>query len=92
MAKCGKLYADEVYERRGPEIYDRIVKPSVRPEDKGKFCAIDIDTEDYEIDANDYQACEKLLARHPNAQICLFRVGHWAAYTWGWHGSTEIQE
>ena len=92
MARCGKLYPDEVYERRGQEIYDRVVKPKVRAEDKGKFCAIDIDSEDFEINANDYMAGENLLARHPDAQIWLMRVGHRAAYTWGWHGSTEIEE
>jgi hypothetical protein len=92
MARCGKLYVDEVYETRGQEIYNRVVKPKVRPEDKGKFCAIDIDSEDYEINANDYAATENLLARYPDAQIWLMRVGHWAAYTWGWHGSTEIEE
>ena len=92
MARCGKLYPDEGYGRRGQEIYERVVKPKVRPEDKGLFCAIDIDSEDYEINADDYTATENLLGRHPDAQIWLMRVGHWAAYRWGWHGSTEIEE
>ena len=92
MAERNPRYSGEEFARRGQEIYDRVIKPKVQPEQKGLFCAIDIETEDYEIDANDYLAGEKLLVRKPDAQIWLMRVGHWAAYTWGWHGSTEIEE
>jgi hypothetical protein len=66
--------ADEA--RRGQETFDRVVKPKLRPEDDGKFVAVDIDSGDYEIDADDYQATHRLLARLPGARIWLLRAGH----------------
>ncbi len=35
--------------RRGQEAFDRFVKPKLRPEDDGKFVAIDILSGSYEI-------------------------------------------
>ena len=33
----------------GGDIFDRQVRPALRPEDDGKFIAIDVETADYEI-------------------------------------------
>ena len=40
----------------GGEIFNRQVWPVLRPEDDGKFVAIDVETGDYEIDEDDYAA------------------------------------
>src|SRR5438105_3277073 len=40
----------------GGAIFDQRVRPSLRPDDNGKFVAIDVDSGDYEIDADDYAA------------------------------------
>ena len=66
--------------RLGSEILDRRVKPSLRPEDDGKFVAIDVQSEDHEIDEDDYAAVSRLLARTPAADVWLGRVGQPAAY------------
>ena len=42
--------------RLGGDIFDRQVRPALRPEDEGKFVAIDVDTGDYETDEDDYSA------------------------------------
>jgi hypothetical protein len=44
--------------------------------DKGKFIAIDIETSEYEIDADMMAASHRLHARIANAQVWLMRVGH----------------
>ena len=75
-----KRYPPEEYARRGQEIYDRVVRPRLLPEDRDRFVAIDIDSDDYEINKDDYTATATLLARRPNAHIWLMRVGHRAAY------------
>ena len=77
------LFSSEEYCRRGNEIYDRDVRPCLRPDDDGKFAAIDIVTRGYEIHVDDYTATEHLLACLPEAQIWLVRVGHKAAYRIG---------
>ena len=66
--------------RLGGEVFDRQVRPSLRPEDDGKFIAIDIGTGDHEIDEDDYTAVTRLRARRPSAEIWLGRIGQPAAY------------
>ena len=37
--------------------------------------AIDLETGDFEVDAREIAACNRLEARHPDAQIWIVRVG-----------------
>jgi hypothetical protein len=68
-------YSKEEFERRGDAIYDRDIRPQLKPEDDGKLVAIDIETGAFEIDTTELGACHKLRARVPDAQIWLVRVG-----------------
>jgi hypothetical protein len=74
-------HSREEFARRGQEIYDQIIRPTLRPEDENKFIAIDIESGNYEMDPNDYTAVERLYKRLPDAQPWLMRVGHKAAYS-----------
>ena len=76
-------YPKEEFARRGNEIYDRLVRPQVENGNQGKFVAVDIESEEWEMDADDFTATERLLDRIPDAQIWLLRVGHQAAYRIG---------
>jgi hypothetical protein len=69
--------------RLGAEVFERRVRPALRPEDDGKFIAIDIATGEYEIDDDDYVAVSRLLARRPSAEGWLMRAGEKAAYKVG---------
>jgi hypothetical protein len=69
--------------RLGEEIFDRRVRPSLRPADDGKFVAIDVRTGDYELDEDDYAAVSRLRARNPAAEVWLMRAGQAAAYRMG---------
>jgi hypothetical protein len=73
-------YSQEEFARRGQEIYDLYVRSIIRPEDEGKFVAIDIESTSYEIDRDDYAVTEHLLSHCPDAQIWLVRVGQPATY------------
>ncbi len=66
--------------RLGTELYARVVKPHLRPEDDGKFVALDVLTGEYEMDADDNTAIDRLLARVPGAEGWLECVGQPAAY------------
>lgn len=79
----GPHYTNEEFRRRGEALYERSIRPRVGADDEGKFAAIDIETGAHEIDADDYAATERLLVRHPGAQIWLMRIGHRAAYRFG---------
>ena len=66
--------------RLGSEVFERRVRPMLRPEDDGKFIALDVQTGDYEVDEDDYAAVSRLRARNPAAEAWLSRVGQPAAY------------
>lgn len=83
MTEDKPRFSSKEFHQRGTEIYDRDILPALRPEDDDKFVAIDIESGEYEIDRNDYAATERLLARRPQAQIWLARVGQRAAYRIG---------
>lgn len=68
-------YGTDEHARRGDAIYERDVRPRVEPGDAGKYVAIDIETGAYEVDANELAASDRLLARVPDAQTWLRRVG-----------------
>jgi hypothetical protein len=70
-----RRYSKEEFARRGDEIYDTQVPPHLKAEDEGMFAAIDIECGAYEIDADELEACDRLNARIPDAQIRLVRVG-----------------
>lgn len=62
---------------RGEEVFERVVRPQVEDEDDHKYVAIDVEAEDFEADANQGAAANRLVERHPEAQgrIWFRRVG-----------------
>lgn len=66
--------------RLGAEAFDRHVRPTLRPEDNGKFVAVDVATGDHEMDEDDYAAVMRLRGRRPSADIWLACVGQPATY------------
>ena len=83
MAVLEPRYSKDEFARRGQLIYTRDIRAHLTTEDEGKFVAIDIETGAYEIHRDDYTATERLLGRHPSAQIWLLSVGHRTAYRLG---------
>jgi len=75
MAATKPRYSKEEFAQRGEAIYQRDIEPLVQGGDDGSFVAIDIETGKYEIDADETAASDRLLARVPNAQIWLRRIG-----------------
>lgn len=70
--RCGK----EEFARRGGAIYEKEVRPQLKADDHGKFIAIDIETGEYALDADELKACQKLRKRIPDSQIWMVRVGY----------------
>jgi hypothetical protein len=75
MPSTERRYSKEEFARRGDAIYDSDVRSRLKPEDDGKFVAIDIESAAYEIDDDELEAGDKLRARVPDAQIWIVRVG-----------------
>lgn len=60
-------------------LYTAKLKDKLEPHDNGKFLVLNLDTGEYEIDAQDVHATERALARFPGARLFTMRVGGEAA-------------
>ena len=69
-------YPKEEFARRGNEIYDRVIRPAVESENQGKFVAVDIESGEWEMDADALSACDRLIERIPDCQTWLVKSVH----------------
>jgi hypothetical protein len=74
--------SDEIVER-GQALYDQQIREKVEPQHNGKFMALDIETGDYEIDADSVAAIDRAMANRPDPALYLLRVGFPTAVTLG---------
>ena len=68
---------------RGEEIYHQRLREKVESNHKGKFLTIDIETGNYEIDADEVVSSIRLLEKHPEAVLYCLRIGFPAAHRIG---------
>ena len=84
-------YDPEEISARGEAIYMEQIFPNLAQTERGKFVSIDIESGDYEIDADDPYAILRLRARRPEGVLYGVRVGYWSkdghqvAGYWGYH-------
>ena len=69
--------------RRGDEIFEAQIAPNIQAEEPQWYVVIDVTTGAYEIDASGLTASDRLLARHPDAQVWFRRVGSRYASRYG---------
>jgi len=74
--------SDEIAER-GQALYDHDIRDKLDASVRGKFLALDIETGEYEIDADELSALKRGRAKHPDAALYLLRIGHSAAHRLG---------
>jgi hypothetical protein len=75
MEVVAPRYSKEEFARRGDEVYEQLIRPNVSKSEEGKYVVIDIETGDYELDADELAAFDRLVARHPGAQVWVRQVG-----------------
>src|SRR6266516_382285 len=76
MGSVKRPYSKEAFARRGDAIYEKDILPKLAAKDVGKFLAIDIETGEYEIAADEMKAGDKLRRRLPEAQIWMVLIGY----------------
>ena len=69
--------------RRGQALYDNQIRPKVEAGNEGKFLVINVDTGEYEMDADDLAAAKRVKSRFPDAPLFSMRIGHPGAYRLG---------
>lgn len=70
-----RRYPKDEFARRGNEIYETHVRPKVETDNRGKYVAIDIETGEWEMDASERAAGDRLRQRVPDAQTWIMRIG-----------------
>lgn len=83
MAATQRRYSKKEFARRGDAIYLKDVRPKLSADDMGKFAAIDIESGEFAIDADELKACDKLRKRISDAQIWMIRVGYRHVHRFG---------
>jgi hypothetical protein len=76
-------HSKEEFARRGNEIYESQVRPQVEQGNDGRIVAIDIETGAFELAKDTITASDRLLERHPDAQIWCVRIGHRGVHRFG---------
>lgn len=80
-----RMSSEELW-TRGDALYDSRIRPLVETDDNiGKIITIDIETGDYEITTRyfSHEATDKLLAKHPDAELIQIRIGYPVVDTFG---------
>jgi hypothetical protein len=67
MASTQRRYSKEEFASCGDAIYENDIRPQLKPSDKGKFLAIDIESGEFALDADELKAGNKLRKRIPEA-------------------------
>ena len=78
-----RRYSSTEIAERGQALYDREIRDSLSPSDRGKFLVLDIETGDFQVDSNEVAAVKRARAKRPGAVFYVLRVGHSAAYRLG---------
>lgn len=74
---------DDEIVRRGQALYEEQIRQKVEPGNEGKLLVINVETGEYEMDADDVAAAERAKARFPKAPLFTMRVGYPSAYRLG---------
>jgi hypothetical protein len=83
MAKREFRYSAEEAGQRGEALYESKIRRLVEAGNLGRFLAIDIETGDYAVADQRYDACKQLIDKKADAQIWIIRIGHVAAASFG---------
>jgi hypothetical protein len=76
-------YSSDEIVRRGEEIYQRQLRDQVEAKHRGKFLVLDIETGEYEIDADEVAALKRAMARNPDGARYIKRIGYTTAHRLG---------
>jgi hypothetical protein len=67
----------------GQRYYEANLAKLLEPQHNGKYLVLDVDTGDYEVDAENMAAYDRLAARHPGKIFYATRVGYGVLFSLG---------
>lgn len=79
----GTEWTKEEVVRRGQALYEQTIREKVEEPNRGKFLVLDVETGEYEIDADELAALDRAAAKRPDPFLYLIRIGYPAAHRIG---------
>lgn len=77
-------YTENEIVQRGQTLYEQKIRVALdEASNKGKMLVINVETGEWEMDADDVVAAKKAKARFGDAALFSMRIGHPAAYRLG---------
>jgi hypothetical protein len=76
-------YTDDELADLGEAVFRRDIAERLRGRDLRDFVAIEVESGDYEVDADEGLAVDRLHDRHPGAVFWIRRVGSHIAHSFG---------
>lgn len=76
-------YSSQEIAARGQALYERDISHRLDANARGKFLVLDIESGEYEVDADERAAVKRVRAKHPDAVLYLLRIGQPTAYRLG---------
>ncbi|HZO88015.1 MAG TPA: hypothetical protein VFB38_06710 [Chthonomonadaceae bacterium] len=77
-------FSNEEIQKRAEELYDQNIRAKVETDENiGKILVIDIETGEYEMDADEIAASRRAMAKHPGHALYMMRIGYDAVHTFG---------
>ena len=73
-------YSSSEIVQRGQMLYNQQIRANVSPDDEGKFLVLNIETGEYEIDADELAALKRVKVKSPEAPLYILCVGYATAY------------
>lgn len=82
----------EQWMRHGEEIFEREVRSKLEGQNPDDYLLIDVDSGDFEVDADELAASERLRARRPQAVIYFRRVGSRVSRRFGYRREKRLND
>jgi hypothetical protein len=76
MMKPHLTTSREEFTRKGQDYYDRFLRDRLEPDHNGKYLALDVETGEYEMDADEMAAIDRARARLPESPLYILRIGY----------------
>ncbi|MEI6433126.1 MAG: hypothetical protein WCP07_13155 [bacterium] len=72
-------FGDSEIAQKAKAIYESSIRAKVEPEHIGKFLVIDVETGEWDMDADDYAASFRMYHKKPQGKRFAVRIGHRAS-------------
>jgi hypothetical protein len=80
----------EAFARQAEDYYARALRAKLEPKHRGEYLVLDVESGDYELDADEMAAIDRARGKHPDRLFYILRVGYRASVFIGAKVSEDV--